>query len=174
MAMGEGGKDGWKKLVPSDEIPFLSDFGDGIDQWAFLSTDSELSKRTELLHSTQPQGHESSHLGSALTVGDMKIIKQNFNPKHELEDGWFPPPGQDPNMTNYTISNCGHDALPNASSSRCNEKFCLFNVTAGRVSFHFLLYIVDIALFGLKRCNCCCHHQIHANIVTSPHRGQTS
>ena len=131
--MGEGGKDGWKKLVPSDEIAFLSDFGDGVDNWAFLSSANEPSRRTELIHSVHPKGHESSGLGSALTVGDMKIILQNnkTNPEFWLEETWFPPPGQDPNATNYTISECGHEALPDWRSGWCNESFCLFNVTAG-------------------------------------------
>jgi hypothetical protein len=70
----------------------------------------------------------------------MKIIKQNLknNTIFQLEEGWFPPPGQEANSTNYTISTCGHEALPDASTLWCNATFCLFNVTADPCEHHDL------------------------------------
>ena len=47
----------------------------------------------------------------------------------ELEQGWFPPPGQDANTTSYVLA-CGHEPPPTSTHSMCNSStdFCLFDV----------------------------------------------
>jgi len=46
----------------------------------------------------------------------------------EGENGWFPPPGQDPSRVNYTVQ-CGGPP-PTVDPKACSEEFCLFNITA--------------------------------------------
>eukprot|EP01047_Picozoa_sp_COSAG01_P088069 COSAG01_NODE_20547_length_948_cov_1.269729_2_plen_205_part_00 len=87
------------------------------------------SRRTEHLvetHTAKPH----AVVDQALTVGRWKILRQatKINTAWELEQGWVPPPGQDPNRTQYSLA-CGREAPP-ASHSYCNSTtgFCLFDV----------------------------------------------
>ena len=68
------------------------------------------SRRTEHLvetHTAKPH----AVVDQALIVGRWKILRQatKINTAWELEQGWFPPPGQDPNRTQYSLA-CGREA----------------------------------------------------------------
>ena len=48
----------------------------------------------------------------------------------DVENGWFPPPGQDPAKTPYTTK-CGAPQPPSQpAKTACAQTWCLFNVTA--------------------------------------------
>ena len=133
MSPDHGGVDAWRRLVPSTEPMFLPDLGDGIDNWAMLSGSSAVSRRTELLHECHA---DRRGLGDALTVGDWKILRQNVKPLiFSNEEGWFPPPGQDPNTTTYALA-CGAEPPPIDGSHLCNETFCLFAMDTDPCEHH--------------------------------------
>jgi hypothetical protein len=94
--------------------------------------------------------------GHALIIWPMKIIKvhmQNNEPgaliilikssctlqpplrlnNHDTTTGWYPPPGEDPTNTKYTLTEMGLCPYPPPavmSWAPCNTTFCLFNVSA--------------------------------------------
>lgn len=91
--------------------------------------------------------------GHALIIWPMKIIKvhmQNNEPgalivlvkafavvcaetKHDAPTGWYPPPGEDPTTTKYTLTEMGLCPYPPPavmSWAPCNTTFCLYNVSA--------------------------------------------
>jgi hypothetical protein len=140
VATGKRPHDAWRRLIPAGEPQFYPDLGDGIDLWSLLSGDNETSRRTEMLvetHATKNKG-----LGDALTVstvgdGSWKILRQNskLNAMWALEQGWFPPPGQDPTTTSYTLA-CGPP--PAAAHAACNSTtaFCLFDMDSDPCEHH--------------------------------------
>lgn len=127
LAMGsDHGVEAWRNLIPSGEPKFLPDLGDGIDNWPMLSGNGK-SRRTE--HLVEAHKPKKIVVDQALIVGNWKILRQatKINTAWELEQGWFPPPGQDPSKTNYSLS-CGH-VPPPENYSNCNStEFCLFDV----------------------------------------------
>jgi arylsulfatase A-like enzyme len=123
VSMATGGED-FRKFAPAGEPPYL--LGDGVDVWPTLSAGTP-SPRDWLLLETHPEPH-TVH-GDALIVGDWKIYRRGPD-FPDVENGWFPPPGQDPAHTTYTLK-CGAPqpaAQPNKTA--CTDSFCLWNVTA--------------------------------------------
>eukprot|EP00052_Salpingoeca_macrocollata_P014471 m.113785 g.113785 ORF g.113785 m.113785 type:complete len:504 (-) comp19329_c0_seq3:256-1767(-) len=122
MAAGED----WHKHIPPGEPAYL--LGDGMDVWSMLR-DGSSSPRTEILKECH-QDHQPLEHGNALIVGDWKLIQMGMNP----EPGWYPPPGQNPNTTHYTLT-CGPPPA-HADPKACQSAFCLFNVTADPCEYH--------------------------------------
>ena len=116
----------WTDFIPPGEPPYL--IGDGMDVWASLSTGAP-SPRDWLLLEAHPVTSTGEGHGDALIVGDWKLIRWWLSP----ENGWFPPPGQHPNATNYTIQ-CGPPPAP--APNQCKNSYCLFNVTADPCEHH--------------------------------------
>jgi arylsulfatase A-like enzyme len=118
------GKD-WHSFIKTGEPPYLP--GDGVDNWSALSNGVSTA-RDWLLLETHQNASSLVH-GHGLIIGDWKIIK--IGPASpNVEDGWWPAPGTDPNMTTYLLK-CGARQPPNpAPSAQCVQDFCLFNITA--------------------------------------------
>ena len=114
--------------------------GDGIDLWPLMSGAVSKSPRTEAIIEAHPLDDPEQVHGNALIVWPMKIIKvvmQNNEP------GWYPPPGQDPTKTAYTLDRYGCGTPPVTDPKQmswypCNETFCLFNVSADPCEYHNL------------------------------------
>jgi hypothetical protein len=104
--------------------------GDGIDVWQTLSTGAP-SPRDWLLLETHPVDAtpQSRVHGDAIIIGDMKIYKRGPD-FAQVENGWFPPPGQDPKTTKYSLSCGAPQPAQQPSKQACVDKFCLWNVTA--------------------------------------------
>jgi hypothetical protein len=180
LAMGPDNEvEAWRGIIPSGEPKFLQDLGDGVDNWPMLSG-SGASRRTEHLVETHTP-KSKINVDQALIVGNWKILRQVYklNTMWELEQGWFPPPGQDPNTTQYSLA-CGQEPPP-ATYSRCNSstEFCLFDIGE---SFHkhFSVKItigccilfancVNNTDFGLLGSDPCEHHDVakkHPDVVS--------
>ena len=110
----------WTDFTPPGEPPHQA--GDGMDVWASLSTGGP-SPRDWLLLEAHPTNTTGQGHGDALIIGDWKVIRWWLSPNN----GWFPPPGQNPATTNYSLS-CG--APPPPTPQQCHNVYCLFNVTA--------------------------------------------
>eukprot|EP00911_Craspedida_sp_UC1_P000846 UC1_evm9s642 len=123
MAAGED----WKKHIPADEPPYL--LGDGVNNWDMLSKGAP-SARDWLVHEAHREDAQQLVHGNAFTLGDWKIIKIALDP--EQEQGWAPPPGQDPSKVKYMIK-C--DPPPSAPFD-CSKDYCLFNVTSDPCEHH--------------------------------------
>lgn len=121
MASGQN----WTNFIPPGEPPYL--LGDGLNVWPTLSTGSP-SPRDWLLLETHPAGASNRVHGDALIVDNMKILKYNVTNPQE-ENGWYPPPGQDPSKVTYLI-NCPPTPSKQPDPEQCHTKFCLFNITA--------------------------------------------
>ncbi|KAJ9473776.1 putative sulfatase PB10D8.02c [Diplonema papillatum] len=108
------------------EPPAAPQPGDGMSVWSSVSTLNQTSPRSWLLYETHPNNFSDPvQHGHAFMEDDMKIVWTGAtNPADE--DGWFPPPGQDPSTVNYTVS-C---APPPSTASKCSTTWCLFNVSA--------------------------------------------
>lgn len=121
----------WHDFIPADEPPYQ--LGDGMDVWEGISSGTA-SPRDWLLLETHPEGaHDRVH-GDALIVGDWKLLRWN-NTMPPEEDGWFPPPGQDPATVSYRVD-CGGTPPGSANPKECNDDWCLFNVTADPCEIH--------------------------------------
>ena len=124
VTAGKRPRDAWRRLIPAGEPQFYPDLGDGVDLWSLLSGDNETSRRAEMLVETHAAEDKGKGLGDALTVstvnGSWKIVRQNYklNTMWALEQGWFPPPGQDPSTTRYALA-CG--APPAGAHAACNS-----------------------------------------------------
>ena len=132
-----GKTDGWKTLIPKDEP--IYELGDGMDVWEMIATGVP-SPRTEAIIETHPEDAPEGDLthGHALIVWPMKIIKVHMQ---NNEPGWYPPPGEDPTKTKYTMTELGLCPYPPpavASWAPCNETFCLFNVSSDPCEHHDL------------------------------------
>lgn len=126
VSMASGTK--WTEFVPQDEPPYL--YGDGVDQWSTISRGAT-SSRDYILLETHPSDADDRYHGDALIVNDWKIIKIIESANNKIQNGWFPPPGQNPADIAYTVK-C---ALPSNSHYRANpyqclETWCLFNITS--------------------------------------------
>ena len=74
----------------------------GMDVWEMIATGAP-SPRKEAIIETHPEDAPPSDLthGHALIVWPMKIIKVHMQ---NNEPGWYPPPGEDPTKTKYTMT----------------------------------------------------------------------
>ena len=116
---------GGKSAIPTDDFQL----GDGMSVWEALSSVGE-SPRNWVL--TEAHADNMTHHGNGLIVGDMKIVLTgSTNPANE--NGWFPPPGQDPTKVDYTV-NCGGPAP--ATPPPCSSDYCLFNITADPCEYY--------------------------------------
>eukprot|EP00927_Polykrikos_kofoidii_P059943 TRINITY_DN55033_c0_g1_i1.p1 TRINITY_DN55033_c0_g1~~TRINITY_DN55033_c0_g1_i1.p1 ORF type:complete len:603 (-),score=65.20 TRINITY_DN55033_c0_g1_i1:108-1916(-) len=105
------------------EPPFMQ--GDGIDNWAALSTGTS-SARDEIIHVVQ--AHGSLLQSHALRLGDMKLLWHPAGTDCSVtHPGWYPPPHRKPDYANFTIQ-C---PLPPSDLDDCTEASpCLFNISA--------------------------------------------
>lgn len=127
VSMATGGKD-FKQFAPPGEPPYLD--GDGLDVWQSIASGGVApSPRNWLLF--EAHSDPSAVHGNALIVGDLKVL-QYGEEAPAVEDGWFPPPGEDTTTTPYVVV-CTPGAAPRvgaANAARCKAPaWCLFNVT---------------------------------------------
>ncbi|KAJ9457877.1 Arylsulfatase [Diplonema papillatum] len=100
--------------------------GDGMSVWSSLAEVNNTSPRTWLLYETHPNFADPIVHGSAYRRADgMKIIWTGPETP-AMEEGWFPPSGQNPATVKYSVD-CGP---PPSKASNCSNTWCLFNVTA--------------------------------------------
>lgn len=118
------GKDWSEHLHPGD-APLV--YGDGVNVWNMLSTGAP-SPRDWILLESHPQDatEEERFHGDALIVGDWKLLRYVQSGNTKIQNGWFPPPGQDPTVTPYTVK-C--DPPPtSANTTDCQSEWCLYNI----------------------------------------------
>ncbi len=125
VSMATGGED-FKQFAPPGEPPYL--LGDGVDVWATIAAGAPSPRDWLLLEAhAAGKGAPAVH-GDALIVGDWKIYRRGAD-FAQVENGWWPPPGQDPAGVRYTLS-CGAPQPPAPpSNTSCMKSYCLFNVT---------------------------------------------
>ena len=124
-ARASGSGADWTSFAPPGEPPYLP--GDGLDAWATLANCSAV--RDWLLLETHPPGAPDRVHGDGVIVGGMKLVR--FGPTMPAdENGWFPPPGQDPHTTHYTLACPGVVPGPAPHPKACFDAACLFNLTA--------------------------------------------
>jgi len=125
MAAGKS----WKNFVSKDEPEYI--YGDGVDQWEFLSGQTTESPRKWLLLEAHPESDSDQVHGNAIIVGDMKLVQ--IGPTMPAgENGNFLPPGQNKADQKYLLS-CGIDVPKDGPANQTECKWphwCLFNVTA--------------------------------------------
>lgn len=125
MAAGKS----WKNFVSKDEPEYI--YGDGVDQWEFLSGQTTESPRKWLLLEAHPESDSDQVHGNAIIVGDMKLVQ--IGPTMPAgENGNFLPPGQNKADQKYLLS-CGIDIPKDGPANQTECKWphwCLFNVTA--------------------------------------------
>jgi len=115
----------WTNFIPPNEPPYQ--YGDGMDVWSTLSTGAP-SPRDWVLLETHPTGATDRVHGDGLIYQDWKLIKWN-NTMPQVENGWFPPPGQDPSKVDYLVK-CNGIQPSKVDPTECNKDWCLFNITA--------------------------------------------
>jgi len=132
LRVASGRPDWLHKHIPDGEPPFL--LGDGIDVWETISSGKDV--RTELIYECH-RGSESLLHGNALVVGDWKILQVGEkNPT--MEQGWVPPPGEDPDAVAYQLP-CNRTQQPGrVLTGECFKAFCLFNISADPCEYHDL------------------------------------
>lgn len=125
----------WQSFAPEGQPPFEE--GDGLDLWPALAAGAPaMSPRDWLLVETHPTDAQcgSRVHGDALLVGDWKLVRLDTQISRPDENGWFPPPGQDPSSTPYMVRCSASGAAPRTGSApdpkQCVCSWCLFNVTA--------------------------------------------
>eukprot|EP00656_Telonema_subtile_P057873 TRINITY_DN9628_c0_g1_i2.p1 TRINITY_DN9628_c0_g1~~TRINITY_DN9628_c0_g1_i2.p1 ORF type:complete len:484 (-),score=81.37 TRINITY_DN9628_c0_g1_i2:172-1623(-) len=137
VSMASGSSD-WSKWMSAEEAPYA--LGDGVDNWPMLQAGGVpgSSARDWLLYETHPQHELGREHGDAFTEGDLKIIKTgDTNP--QSENGWHPPPGEDPATVQYVIgARCGKQRTGNASQTQCAKDWCLFNISADACEYEDL------------------------------------
>jgi hypothetical protein len=134
VSMATGGAD-FRAFAPPGEPPYAD--GDGLDVWATIAGAAAAPQRDWLLLEAHNGG-----AAKALTHGDALVEwRANGVLKYLLlgpedpsdEDGWWPPDGEDPARTPYTLA-CtwagGGPRVGNASMpALCTKTACLFNLT---------------------------------------------
>ncbi len=132
VSMATGGKD-FKQFAPPGE-PIYED-GDGLDVWATIaSAGAAPVQRDWVLLETHSNASYLTH-GDGIIVNDMKLLEVGPTAP-SVEDGWFPPDGQNANATPYTLGCDWHDTgkpLAGYAPKKpvCTyPKACLFNITA--------------------------------------------
>ncbi len=128
VTMASGGQD-WTKYIPNDEPAFQ--LGDGINLWPTISTGAPSPRDWILIETHQENETERFH-GDALIVGDWKLLKFQQNINNQLENGWYPPPGQDPSTVPYRVKCADMNDLDNSylKKQECELQWCLFNIAA--------------------------------------------
>jgi hypothetical protein len=128
VSMATGGKD-FRDFAPPGEPGFL--VGDGLDVWKSIASGGTAPSPRDWVLLEAHTDSAAVH-GSALIVGDLKLLQYGETAPVE-EDGWFPPPGQDPAETPYTVRCTADGAPPHtgaANIAQCKEPtWCLFNIT---------------------------------------------
>lgn len=118
----------WTTFIPPTEPPYQ--LGDGMDVWSSLSTGAP-SPRDYILLETHPANASDGDRvhGDGLIVGQWKLLR--WGPTMpQVENGWFPPPGQDPANTTYTV-NCGGPPPSKVDPNACGgSSWCLFDIDA--------------------------------------------
>ena len=124
VSMATGGAD-LREFAPPGEPPFLP--GDGLDVWATITGAAPAPQRDWVLleaHTSPGAVH-----GNALIWGGLKLLQYGGVAPAD-EDGWWPPPGEDPGSTQYTVR-CAGPRVGAANASQCRAPaWCLFDVVA--------------------------------------------
>ena len=135
VSMATGGQD-FRRFAPPGEPPYED--GDGVDVWATITGTAATPQRDWLLLEAHNDGSpkELTH-GNALIEfranGALKYLL--LGPEDPaVEDGWFPPDGEDLTKTNFLLK-CswqggGPRTGPASVPKLCTQTPCLFNLTA--------------------------------------------
>lgn len=140
VSMASGGQD-WKQFAPPGEPPYEE--GDGVDVWATIATalppPATPPRDWVLLEAhTDPATMNGIH-GNGYMVwlpeagGVFKYLL--LGPKDpSVEDGWWPPDGEDPATTPYSTVCTWQGAGPRTGTASkpnlCTTAPCLYNITA--------------------------------------------
>ena len=125
VSAASGGQD-FRKWSPPGEPPFA--LGDGVDVWASLVSGAPSPRTWVLLETEHGAGGGTTH-GFGLIEGPWKIVSLSESPAYQ--NGWFPPAGQDPAATPYTVACNGGGAPPRQGAAPAQCKYptpCLFNI----------------------------------------------
>lgn len=123
----------WTSFVPPTEPPYLP--GDGLNVWPAISSGAASPRDWVLLEAHPPNttGADRVH-GDGLIVGQWKLLRWGAV-MPQVENGWFPPPGQDPNTVNYTVQ-CGGSPPGKVDPNACGSDWCLFNLAEDPCEYH--------------------------------------
>jgi arylsulfatase B len=116
----------WQELIPTSQPPFQ--FGDGYNSWSTISMGTASPRDWVLLETHSADELDRVH-GDSLIVDKWKLIRYVDSIHETLQNGWFPPPGQDSRSTPYTVVCDEYPNIPDwVHRSECKDDWCLFDL----------------------------------------------
>jgi arylsulfatase A-like enzyme len=109
-------------------------YGDGISVWDMFEG-LDVSPRDWVLLEAHPEDAEDRSHGDALIVGDWKLFRYVESANTIIQNGWFPPPGQNPRETKYTV-NCVIPTKQRGDPDECQLEWCLYNLVSDPCEYH--------------------------------------
>lgn len=135
VSLATGGAD-FRNFAPPGEPAYES--GDGLDVWATIAGTAPAPQRDWMLleaHNDDTPKHmiHGDGLIEWRAEGVLKYLL--LGPEDPaVEDGWFPPDGQDPALTDYYVHCSWNGAGPRTGNATrpnlCTTTPCLYNLTA--------------------------------------------
>jgi arylsulfatase A-like enzyme len=125
--------------------------GDGIEQWAALSTGAQ-SKRTEVLIEAHPDGKgRDDGNGQAIVVGQYKLILEKGPMWHGPPNDLWYESGSNPSQYSHKVT-CGPAPLPNATDYCDPAKLpCLFDLSTDPCEYRDLSASMPAKLAELRK-----------------------